>query len=291
MPDLDTTAERLVELGFSRYEARAYLGLLGGEPMTGYALANATGIPQPKVYETLRKLLARGAVVKIGDDPARFVALPAEQLFGQLENDFRRRMADAKLELERFDPAGSREQVRLFHSTRDRGAILGRARELLGAAREHVYLSGSAAELADLKSDVEDAERRGVRFDVLHFGDAPFELARGRLVRHASTDRVLYRHHQAHHLALVADGTGALWSVAPGGADWEGLWVSDPLFAAVVKGYIRHDIYVQRIYADLPEELTERYGPGLAGLVTPAREAAEALQAPQEGTRTDRRLA
>ncbi len=45
---------RLIELGFSQYEAQAYVGLLGREPLTGYALANVTGIPQPKVYETLR---------------------------------------------------------------------------------------------------------------------------------------------------------------------------------------------------------------------------------------------
>jgi HTH-type transcriptional regulator, sugar sensing transcriptional regulator len=37
---------RLMELGFSQYEAQAYVGLLGREPLTGYALANATGIPQ-----------------------------------------------------------------------------------------------------------------------------------------------------------------------------------------------------------------------------------------------------
>ena len=46
----DDVVGRLTELGFSVYEARAYVGLLGQEPMTGYALANLTGIPQPKVY-------------------------------------------------------------------------------------------------------------------------------------------------------------------------------------------------------------------------------------------------
>ncbi|HEX9344040.1 MAG TPA: helix-turn-helix domain-containing protein, partial [Actinomycetota bacterium] len=63
-------AERLVELGFSHYEARAYLGLLGQQPMTGYALANATRIPQPKVYETLRRLVDKRVVVQTGADPA-----------------------------------------------------------------------------------------------------------------------------------------------------------------------------------------------------------------------------
>ena len=61
----DEIVGQLAELGFSVYEARAYVGLLGQEPMTGYALANLTGIPQPKVYETLRRLADKLAVVKI----------------------------------------------------------------------------------------------------------------------------------------------------------------------------------------------------------------------------------
>ncbi len=34
----------------------------------------------------------------------------------------------------------------------------------------------------------------------------------------------------------------------------------------MVKGYVRHDIFVQRIYGDLPQELEARYGKGLLSL-------------------------
>jgi hypothetical protein len=48
----------------------------------------------------------------------------------------------------------------------------------------------------------------------------------------------------------------------------------DPLLVALVKGYIRHDGYVQEIYAEFREVLRERYGPGLAKLVVPTPAAA-----------------
>ena len=58
----------------------------------------------------------------------------------------------------------------------------------------------------------------------------------------------------------------ALWALARDGKRWQGLYSENETFASAIKGYIRHDIMVQRIYADLPEELTELYGPGLLEL-------------------------
>ena len=55
----------LTELGFSQYEAKTYTGLIGREPMTGYAIAKETLVPQPKVYETLGRLVERGMIVEI----------------------------------------------------------------------------------------------------------------------------------------------------------------------------------------------------------------------------------
>jgi hypothetical protein len=58
----------------------------------------------------------------------------------------------------------------------------------------------------------------------------------------------------------------ALWALARDGQQWQGLYSENEIFASAIKGYIRHDIMVQRIYADLPDELTELYGPGLLEL-------------------------
>ena len=52
-------AEKLVQLGFSGYEARAYISLLKNNPITGYELAKHSGIPPSKIYEVIGKLLER----------------------------------------------------------------------------------------------------------------------------------------------------------------------------------------------------------------------------------------
>ena len=268
MSRLPETVEQLAELGFSHYEARAYLGLLGQDPMTGYALANLTRIPQPKVYETLRRLVHKRAVVQVGDDPARFVAVSSAQLLENLSSDFQRRLAEAELSLSRISPAGG-PQFRVARAMRDWPAIADHAGQMIRDAERHVYLSSHVGQLAELADSVRAADARGVRLDILSFGKPEITLEHGRVLVHASTEGVLYRHHQARHLALVADSSEALWALAPDGSSWDALTANDPLLAALVKGYIRHDGYIQEIYAEFRDVLRERYGPGLAKLVVP----------------------
>lgn len=274
----DEVVGQLTQLGFSAYEARAYVGLLGQEPMTGYALANLTGIPQPKVYETLRRLADKLAVVKIGDDPARFVAVPADRLIAQLDADFRRRLAEAKAGLAEAVHGTKGDELRVLRTPRGWPAIARHAVALLDGAHRHVYVSAHLAQLADISDAIARADDRGVRLDVLCFEPADLSLEHGTVLPHASTSGIVYRHHQARHLAVVADGDQALWALAADGRRWEALAATDHLLAAVIKGYVRHDMYVQQIFADFGQDLTARYGPGLEKLVS--RSAGEQATAP-----------
>jgi hypothetical protein len=141
------------------------------------------------------------------------------------------------------------------------------ARDLISGAASKIYLSGHSAHLDALGDAVRDADGRSVRVNVICFGEPPFALQHGAVLRHSSTDHLLYPHHQARHLALASDDGGALWALARDGENWEGIWShSDPLLTALAKGFIRHDLFLQRIYGDFTDEIVDRYGPGLPGL-------------------------
>lgn len=288
------TVERLVELGFSQYEARAYIGLLGNPPMTGYALANETGIPQPKVYETLRRLARKGVAIAIEGEPVRFVAVPPVQLLAQLDTSFRRRLADAEVSLMR-ESGGSDREIRAFEALSEWSAIECRAIEVLDTAVRHVYMSINC-DTSAFSDAVARADARGVVADILHFGKEELAVEHGRSIRHATTDGVVYRHHQARHLAVVADSTRVLWALAPEGRDWQAIYADDGLLAAAVKGYIRHDMYVQQISQDLGKQLEARYGPGLERLTTSSHDltaeqefAAKTLSAVSASSRSRKR--
>lgn len=258
--------EALMTLGFSQYEARCYVGLLGPAPQTGYAVSKATGVPQPKVYEALRKLVSRGAARQLAGEPVRFAAVPPAVVLDNLENTFEDRLVQARqssADLQAPAQPASQEPVT---SLSNRADVIAAAANAIGSAVRRVYLSASSGELTSLQDAVTAAADAGVDVVILSFGRVPFQIEGVRVFRHASTDGAVFRHHQARHVAVVVDSRETVYGLAADGRRWSGIHTdSEPIIAAV-KGYIRHDIDMQQVYSDFQAELVEAYGPGLQGL-------------------------
>jgi predicted transcriptional regulator len=78
----------LQRLGFSEYEAKAYVTLLSLGPISGYALAKHSRIPRANVYRVLDRLLERQAVCKVQSlRGAQYQAVPVERLSHQLAEE------------------------------------------------------------------------------------------------------------------------------------------------------------------------------------------------------------
>jgi len=279
----DGIAKRLVELGFSQYEARTYVGLLvSGDPATGYGISNDTGVPQPKVYETLRKLVERGAAFRVGERPARYAATPPDALLGSLEREFQARLEAARQGLASLPHPGAADPPLPVSGLSRFEAAAARAEAAIDLAHTRVYLHGRSDELRPLAAAVAAASDRGVEFVIVHFGPLPFARPRGQVVRHESTEGTLYPARKARHLAVVVDSGWSLWALARDGERWEGMHGDGALLAGLVKTYIRHDLYVQRMYADAPELFEARYGPGLLRLGLAPSEPADDLDTSAE---------
>jgi len=72
---IESIEKELRKLGLSSYEAKAYVALLKYGSMTSTELAKKAGIPQPRVYDVVRRLERRGLVVVAEGHPARYYAL------------------------------------------------------------------------------------------------------------------------------------------------------------------------------------------------------------------------
>ncbi len=257
--------DTLTALGLTQYEARTYVGLVGRYGQTAYALSKVTRVPQPKIYEALRKLIDRGAVALVGTDPQRFAAVPPETLLGRLRSEFAERADAAERELARSMQSSTGADVwpsvQLGLTGRD--ALLVSARQMLAGAGSKVYLSAWGAELTDLMPALVAAEERGATIVLLVFGRQKVSLRDAHVFRHGTTSKMVYPNHQNRHLALVCDGADSLWGLYSPEEAWSGLVSQDRRMVSLVRGFIRHDIYVQKTYEQFGPEMEGVFGSGM----------------------------
>ena len=56
MTKFDTIKQKVQDLGFTSYEAMAYVSLLENNPVTRYELGKNSGVPRSAIYNVIQKL-------------------------------------------------------------------------------------------------------------------------------------------------------------------------------------------------------------------------------------------
>jgi len=246
--DLERAQELLRDVGMSGYEAKAYLALLAaGEPLNGYEVAKASGVPRSTVYETLGKLVARGAAFETRH-PANgtaYLALPAETLVGRLRRDTAATIDGLAEVLPQIRGRSDTHVVQHLHG---RGPLLERAVDVVEAADRALFVSLWPEELEVLRPSLAAATARRVDVTVLAFGEvAVGDPAIGEVIPHRySSPEVVLDRLGTRIFTLVADHTAALVGGVDGEDVW-GVWSDDPAVAMVAAEYVRHDIAIQII--------------------------------------------
>jgi predicted transcriptional regulator len=180
---MDAT-ELLGTIGFTKYEADAYVALLRTGPLTGYELAKRSGVPLSRSYEVLERLHDKGLVLAQPGEPARYAAERPDFLLAGV----RERTTVTLNQLQALLAPLAEEIADGFWVVRGRTNIVARARGMVEAAESAILLGvGSADE--DAREVTAMARSRG-----------------------ASTLPV-----GADEIALLADGVALVGTLAPAG--------------------------------------------------------------------------
>jgi len=94
--DKDKLLNIFKQLGFTEYEAKVYLSLLGNHPASAYTVSQASGVPHSRVYDILRRLTEKEYAQAVGENPKRYSPLSPENLIRFLN----KRNTDLTLELD-----------------------------------------------------------------------------------------------------------------------------------------------------------------------------------------------
>lgn len=151
--DFAETVKVLHFLGLSEYEARVYVSLVTEGASEARKLSVKCGVPRTKVYTTLKKLIERGLVFELPDEPRKFApgspAKAFETYLLHLESETHTRVAsltesrqavsllEEAYKKKRSNVSPQREEVWIV---RGRSEILEKIKEMMSRAQKRVTL-------------------------------------------------------------------------------------------------------------------------------------------------------
>lgn len=244
--------DKLVKIGFSEYEAKAYIALLRESPVTGYQLSKTSGVPRSMIYEVLGKLTTRGAAMKLRKGGSvEYAPVPAEEFLAQLHRDHEDLVASLKDDLSGLASPADLEYVWNIEGNE---SIIAKAEEMIQQARDSIYLALVSATFPSLKPVLEEAIGRGAR--VVLYTNADVDLPGARVVVAHVSEETLGQA-RGFGLILAIDGEEVLvgeWLTAN---QARASWTSSPLLVFIAEHHLRTDLYLPRILACLGDRALE----------------------------------
>lgn len=162
----DDLRRRMEQVGdrfdFGEYEIEAYLAVLDHGELTASEIAERTSIPQPRVYDTVRKLSDRGMVELRESRPMRVVALDPEEVFPQIQSSLKEMIAGLS---DRYTtPSRETEAVSLVKS---RPSILRYFETVIESAEYELVLSLTPELLTRFEEQLSEVCDAGIAVELL----------------------------------------------------------------------------------------------------------------------------
>jgi sugar-specific transcriptional regulator TrmB len=245
--------EKLIALGFSEYEAKAYVALLRENPVTGYQLSKLSGVPRSMIYEVVGKLIARGAAMSLRQEGVvRYAPVPPEEFLDQLHREHEALITALQRDL--APPYPPPPDLEYVWNIEGRENILAKAEEMVRQAGREIYLSLTPATFPQLRPALLEAIRRGIR--VVVYSPEPLDLPGGQVVIAPVSEEAQERV-EGLWLILVIDQKEVLIGEQLGALQARASWTSSPLLVFIAEHHLRTDPYLPRILVCLGDRAGE----------------------------------
>ncbi|MGE5607227.1 MAG: TrmB family transcriptional regulator [Bacteroidota bacterium] len=248
----------LAKFGFSTYEAKAYIGLVSKNPVTGYELAKISGVPTAKIYETIGKLKERHLVITITGDPVTYLPVAPNEMCQTLRNDYNnslKRLSDSFKELF-FNQSGE-----YIFNIKGSQEIIQKAKQLISESSIELIVFLWDEEYRQIQTELAEAAVRNVKIrGVICGGERPDF---GQFFNHGYEAQVM-EEHRGRMFVMVTDEMSALLGVIehPSGI----AWTTNHGLIKIAKEYVKHEIYQSKIMQFYGKKFAEDFGKELERL-------------------------
>jgi predicted transcriptional regulator len=255
-PDHSNSLQWLQRLGFNESESRVYVTLLQHEPLTGYELAKASGVPRANVYTVLQKLEQRGVVVRLDRaEGTRYAPVPADELLQRLRQRYEHALAQTGQALATLAPAVEAPPIVQLEG---RENFIETAQQLIRNTEQRLMMALWPDEARALAAELANAEQRAIEIITLCLAGCREECGgcRGSICRYPFGLEESER-----WLLLVVDETELCAGAVQASELTVAIRTRQPFLARLATWYIRHSIAVATLITDLNLHLDEALSP------------------------------
>lgn len=247
----------LTRIGFNSYEAKAYIALIQNPDISAYEISKISGVPQSKIYETIKRIVEQGLAVASGSNPVKYVGFPIDEFLERYRTN-----VDESIKYLRENIKSLSEQpsVEYMWHFKEENQLYNKIRSMIMQAQENIYLEMWAQDYDIFFDDILQAKERGAYVVAVLYGRAKREI--GRVYYHQMENMEFQVNRYGRWINIVADKKECLFGTAKPGESG-GVWTQNKSFMLLSESFILHDILIAEIYSKHKDLLDRTYGPNM----------------------------
>lgn len=252
----------LQALGFTDYEARAYIALTEASPATAYEIAQRSGIPRANAYTVIGSLASKGAVQEVMRKPAKYVPVDPGEFFGRRARETSELCTEVAQAIKTRKQPDSNVYVWAYHG---QDAVTSQIEEMMGAAQRHIWIKAPTEMIQGHLPRLIEAAERGVSIILIVFGDDETPLR-----VHPAFTVFLHEgrgtHRGASGVVFTMTVDSESFIIASFTDQVNASFASNPSLVYVVETMILHEIYIAEMYQKIGPALDSMFGEHLGHL-------------------------
>lgn len=252
----------LQRIGFSEYEARIYLCLLGNSPATAYEISKEAGLPRANTYAALESLKKKSAVQPVTENPVRYTPVLPDTLLSRVSteiNDVCDRLVVALRDLPQEQPSD------VVWTVSGDGPVHAKFSDLIANAKRHIWIKADESILHLHEAELKKAAERDLGILIIMFGSDPEQFVYGPACKVYLHEGTGIRLGQADNLfTIVVDFQLAL--TASRGVEITAAYTSSDPVLRMAETLIRHDVYMAEIFQEFGPQIEKKFGTHLLDL-------------------------
>ena len=267
---LETAYEAIKAIGFGDYEARVYCALLARSPANGYQVSSRSGVPRAKVYETLNRLVLRGAAVRVetaNKDARVYVAVDPKILIDNLQTQMNEAYNQAQSVLHHLQHEP--DVIEFFWRITSREDLVNRALELVDSAEKSLHVALWAEEFDAVYNSLIRADDRSVRLAVMlysnHAGLCKLQEKKAGAILHGKNKQQVVPE-LGRQFMLASDRKKCITGAIFEDGTMDGVFSMNRGLISNTIDLVNHEIYVERMLDEVGTPVFQLYGGDMKGL-------------------------